>query len=391
MHRGPLRIVPLATLSLLLAGAGCSSAGDTGDESEQSAVSTSQVRAHTKNLPNWATEEELAIQSKAAPPSSRAFADEAEAAPGAGYRVPAEYEPVSTVVMTWTAHTDVLRNIAVAASGAGANVWMVGGPSSISGVPAAQYRALDLDYDSIWARDYGPVGIFEPTKSLGIVDTKYRHYASRVADDAMSCRIATQLNAECHTTSLILDGGNYMTDGKGNAFLSSRVYDWNSSLSHAQVDSLLKSYLGATTIHILDYAASGGAPADGTGHIDMFAKLVGDCNVIVAQATTEPYKTSTDKAANYFANLACGSGRYQVTRVKGWSSSGTWYTYTNSLVVNKTVILPFYTSDAENQTAVQAYKSALPGYEVVGVNSEATIVEGGSIHCITKEIPSTGQ
>ncbi|WP_394849495.1 agmatine deiminase family protein [Pendulispora brunnea] len=388
MHRGRLRIVPLVALGILLAGAGCSSAGDTGEPSDEGAVS---ANLRTKNLPNWATEEELAIQSRVAPPSPEAIANEVDAAPGAGYRVPAEYEPVSTVVMTWTAHTDVLRNISVAAAGAGANVWMVGGPSSISGVPSSKYRALNIDYDSIWSRDYGPVGIYEPTKALGIVDTKYRHYASRVDDDAMSCKIATQLNAQCHTTSLILDGGNYMTDGKGNAFLSSRVYNWNSSLSRAQVDSLLKSYLGATTIHILDYAAtSGGAPADGTGHIDMFAKLVGDCKVVVAQSTNEPYKSATDKAANYFANLSCGSGRYQVTRVKGWSSGGTWYTYTNSLIVNKTVIIPFYNSNTENQAAVQAYKSALPDYNVVGVNSEATIVEGGSIHCITKEIPSTG-
>jgi len=62
-------------------------------------------------------------------------------------------------------------------------------------------------------------------------------------------------------------------------------------------------------------------------------------------------------------------------------------TYSNSLMVNKTVIIPFDDDTAKNNAAVAAYKIALPDYEIVGVNSESTIVQGGSIHCITKEIP----
>lgn len=56
-------------------------------------------------------------------------------------------------------------------------------------------------------------------------------------------------------------------------------------------------------------------------------------------------------------------------------------------MVNKTVIIPFDDDTAKNNAAVAAYKIALPDYEIVGVNSESTIVQGGSIHCITKEIP----
>ncbi|WP_394824782.1 agmatine deiminase family protein [Pendulispora albinea] len=396
MPRRQFRIVVPVALTVLLMGAGCASNADEQTGAEDTNVSDvtrnalvdHEGSARSTGLPNWATEEELAVQRNARAPQERAEAAP-EAAPAPGYRVPAEYEPVSTVVMTYAAHTAVLRGIAVAAAAADANVWMVGGPSSISGVPANRYRALSYGYDSIWSRDYGPVGINEVTRKLGIIDTTYRHYATRRNDDAMSCKLASALSAECHTTNLILDGGNYMTDGRGNAFLSKRVYDWNSSLSKATVDGLLKSYLGATTIHILDYAASsGGSPADGTGHIDMFAKLVGDCKVIVAQATTEPFRSVTDKAAAYFANLSCGTGRYTVTRVKGWQSGGTWYTYTNSLIVNNTAIIPFYNNTAENDAATRAYKAALPGYTVVGVNSEGPIVQGGSIHCITKEIPT---
>ena len=33
-------------------------------------------------------------------------------------------------------------------------------------------------------------------------------------------------------------------------------------------------------------------------------------------------------------------------------------------------------------------RAAMPGYQVVGVYSESTIVQGGSIHCVTREIPT---
>ena len=337
-----------------------------------------------QGLPNWATEEELAVQRNAPPPVD--LPD--DEAPAEGYRIPAEYEPVGTVVMTWAGHTEVLKGIAVAAAAAGAEVWMVGGPSSIAGVPADSYKALSFDFDSVWARDYGPVGIDESTQELGIVDTTYRHFASRIDDDAMSCRLAEEFDGECHETSLILDGGNFMTDGEGNVFLTSRVYDWNRSLSRARVDQILRDYLGAERIHIFDYAkTSAGEPADGTGHIDMFAKLVGECAVVVAQTASQPFKPVTDKAAAYFEDLPCGTGTYEVTRVDGWLQGGAWYTYTNSLIVNDTVVIPFYDDDRANRAAVSAYEAAMPDHEVVGVNSESTIVVGGSIHCVTRELP----
>ena len=384
--RRPFRFALFVALTVLVVGPGC--AGRDDDHVRNESAGRPLVHANGREvLPNWATNEELAVQRTAKAPADLRDSP----GPGAGYRIPAEYEPVSAVVMTWAGHTEVLRGIAVAAAAAGADVWMVGGPSAIAGVPAERYKPLPLGFDSIWSRDYGPVGIDEATKALGIVDTTYRHYATRVNDDAMSCRLAEELGGECYPTNLVLDGGNFMTDGHGNVFLTSRVYDWNPSLTRARVNELLRSFLGAERIHIFDYAkTSAGEPLDGTGHIDMFAKLVGDCEVLVAQTTDQPFKTVTEKAASYFEDLACGAGTYEVTRVKAWVDDGVWYTYTNSLIVNKTVVIPLYDNSRDNRGAVVAYRRAMPGSRVVGVNTQSTIVLGGSIHCVTREIPAVG-
>jgi hypothetical protein len=108
---------------------------------------------------------------------------------------------------------------------------------------------------------------------------------------------------------------------------------------------------------------------------------------VVAETTGEPYHTPLEDAADYFAALECAPGQnYQVHRIEGWDDWGTWYTYTNSLLVNDTVIVPGYAS-GDDQAARQVYQAALPGHTVVTVNSDDSIWSGGAIHCVAKELP----
>lgn len=337
-----------------------------------------------RGLPNWAADWERPIQDLTPFPG---FPDGGP--PPAGFRLPAEYEPTRAVVIAYTDYPTFLRAIAVEVAAAGAEVWAIGGPSSLTDVPADRYVRLDFPFDSVWARDFGPVGIHETTGELGIVDHVYRHHATRPSDDAIPCRVASYAGAACHQSPLVLDGGNLMTDGRGNLFMTRRTYVWNSSRTEAEVDQLLRDHLGVSTIHKLDYATSGASPADGTGHIDMFAKLLADCTVLVAEASGAPYAAPLEAAASYFQSLECAPGRtYQVFRVPAWESYRTWYTYTNSLIVNGYALVPSY-ADGQDGQAQAVYQQALPGATIVLVPSDDPITSGGSIHCVTKEIPAT--
>src|SRR5205823_6317275 len=62
-----------------------------------------------------------------------------------------------------------------------------------------------------------------------------------------------------------------------------------------------------------------------------------------------------------------------------------YWTYTNSVFVNKTVILPMY-SQQYDTTAIRIYQEALPGYTITGINCTGIITALGAIHCITKEV-----
>ena len=339
--------------------------------------------AGSGGLPNWAADWERPIQELTPLPTVPDGGP-----PPAGLRLPAEYEPTRAVVIAYTDYPAFLGQIAVHVAAAGAEVWAIGGPGGLTDVPAAQYVPLSFPFDSVWTRDYGPVGIEEATGALGIVDHVYRHHATRPRDDAIPCRVADYAGAVCHPSPLVLDGGNLMTDGRGNLFMTRRTYVWNSSRSEAEVDQLLRDHLGVTTIHKLDYATDGSGPADGTGHIDMFAKLVADCTVLVAESSTAPYAAPLEAAATYFQSLECAPGQsYQVLRLPAWEAYWTWYTYTNSLIVNGTVLVPSY-AGGQDGAAVAVYQEALPGATIVLIPSDEPITSGGSIHCVTKEIPA---
>ncbi len=338
-----------------------------------------------KPLPNWLAPSEKIQASQ--PDTS------ANSAPPSDFRLPAEYEPAGAVVVSWAAYTDMLTAIAQAVTGrAGARIWAVAGPESIPGVPAASYSKINAKINSVWTRDYGPFGISAGQNKIGIVDTVYRHYQYRTNDDAMPLNLGKAVGVSVYGSSLILDGGNVMTDSAGNLFMTVRTYAWNSGMSRDQVDAALRQYFNVRNIYTFEYAGYPGEPSDGTGHIDMFMKLLNDHTVLISVADTEPFKGNAEKAIAFFKNRTAPDGQpYKVLTVKGWSSSGTWYTYTNSLIVNNVAIIPSYSGRAEEEAAARAaYEAGMQNVIVVPVRSDSSIRAGGSIHCVTQVIPKMG-
>ena len=82
------------------------------------------------------------------------------------------------------------------------------------------------------------------------------------------------------------------------------------------------------------------------------------------------------------------SGAYPGSQ-PGNQTDGYYRTYTNSVFVNKTVLVPFYREEYDT-IAQRIYEEALPGYNIVGIdcdNSGNNIISlSGAIHCITHSV-----
>ena len=69
-------------------------------------------------------------------------------------------------------------------------------------------------------------------------------------------------------------------------------------------------------------------------------------------------------------------------------NKGRYLTYTNSIIINKTILVPTYQVPYDN-IALEIYRKNMPGYTVIGINCDAIIGRFGALHCITKLVGTT--
>ena len=60
--------------------------------------------------------------------------------------------------------------------------------------------------------------------------------------------------------------------------------------------------------------------------------------------------------------------------------------YANFLVINGAVLVPVYDDDADGR-ALAAIAGCFPGREVIGIPCSPLIEQGGSLHCMSMQLP----
>ncbi len=136
-------------------------------------------------------------------------------------------------------------------------------------------------------------------------------------------------------------------------------------------------------------------PFDVIHHIDMHMKLLDEETLLIGQypVNRADYAVIENTVAYLATLLNCYGRHYRIIRIPmppdasgRYPDNGSNYlTYTNSLIINKTVLVPIYSLPTDQQ-ALQVYRDAMPGYTVISYDCNAIIPQLGAIHCITKEI-----
>jgi agmatine/peptidylarginine deiminase len=252
------------------------------------------------------------------------------------------------------------------------------------GIPIDNITISIIPTSSIWIRDYGPFFI-EKEGELSIVDFNYLGFRLRLLDNIYPTLYALKNKIDFNFKAnfgLCIQGGNYMVDRKGIGMVSADTLESdNADKTINEMSGILKKYLGLNEVLFLESQKD-----DGTGHIDMYSKLIDDNTVLVGQWDAEDI--------NYHilendTQLLVNSG-YNVIRIPMLrdpdKEKGTIWTYTNSLIINGTnknmVLVPTYGVD-EDLTAISIYEQAMPDYEIIGIDCRPLIDLLGAIHCST--------
>lgn len=305
--------------------------------------------------------------------------------PGPGIRQCAEWEPVTGALVRYPFGLpyNLLREIAEEIE-----LWVLVASSSeqntcynnlnSNGVNMANVRFIIQSTNSIWTRDYGPQFAFDANGDQAIVDHHYNR--PRPLDDVVNYACGTAWSVPVYGSPVVHTGGNYMCDGHGAGFSTDLVYDEN-TIPDSQVDAYMLSYLGISPYRVVDDIL-----LSGIHHIDCWAKLLDEETILVKQvAPSNANYARIENRVSIMRTWTNGYGRpYKIARVFCQSYSGDVAAYTNSVILNQKVLVPTFGSTTYDNQALQTYRDAMPGYEVIGFSG--SWLTDDAIHCRTMGI-----
>lgn len=335
------------------------------------------------------------------------------APPNFSVRTMAEWEEIEYLVLSWKSYPSILRQIVAAAVNECKVLIATDNPSNVSsyltegGISLTNIEFVNTDTNSIWIRDFGGNTVYkDEVGDRQLVDWIYNR--PRPLDNNLPTFHATHTNTPIFITNsgtndLVHTGGNFMSDGLGTAFSSNLILDENaqgnpygvSAKTENQIDNIMQNYMG-----INRYIKMPVLPYDGIHHIDMHMKLLDEETLLVSRYPNGVADgPQINENINYvLSNFNSTFGTpYQIKWIDAPPSvngnypdnNGSYRTFTNSVFVNKTIIVPTYRPEVD-EPALALYQELMPGYNIVGIdvdNQGANLIAAsGAIHCITHSI-----
>ncbi len=329
---------------------------------------------------------------------------EPQSAPEQPVRLPAQWETIDSIILTWPTmypplweqHAQMVEAITPAAKViiiVPAPIWGGAAHLFLARRGKAQFdkiRFVNIPTNDIWVRDYGPiVGLNVQGEQVAVkaIFDPLPHY-SQANDNAMALRWAAHAEVRAQKLDLHLEGGNLWSDGAGTIILSEQVYSSNPGLTY---ETLLEKMR-----RVFDFQKLIVTPRlkwEETGHVDLVVKLA-DTQTVLVSAPTVIYNAGQLRAvADVFRRETNAAGQpYRLLELPtppfylNWGVFPVWRSYTNALTVNGRVLVPVFGLDTDEQ-ALAVYRQAMPNHVIIPIDSRIGANGGGTVHCLTKEIP----
>ncbi len=333
-------------------------------------------------------------------------------------RLPAEWEEQDGVLLAWPhAESDwlpwlpmvelvfaqIVKEIArfeavllVAAEGERTSAIL-----SAAGAAMERVQIAEIPTNDTWARDFGPLTV-ERDGNPVLLDFGFNGWGLKFAanrDNLITGRLhrtGAFGNTALETVGIILEGGSIESDGKGTILTTAECLlnpNRNPHLSREQIEISLKEQFGADRILWLENGWLAGDDTD--SHIDTLARLAPDDTIV--------YVRCDDAADEHYPALFLMEKELKAMRTR----EGKPYrliplpwprpcqdedgerlpaTYANYLVINGAVLVPTY-GDPGDDAALAAIDQAFPGREIIGIDCRPLILQHGSLHCVTMQLP----
>jgi agmatine deiminase len=351
--------------------------------------------------------------------------------------MPGEFEPHAGCWMLWPERPDNWREeaaparvafVAVARAiarfepvtvGASARQFEAARASLPAGV-----RVVELSSDDCWMRDVGPTFVVNAQGELRGVDWQFNAwggaldglYASWEQDQLVARKVLEVERCGRYAAPFVNEGGAIHVDGQGTLLVTEQCNlnpNRNPHLSKPQVESLLRRYLGVSTVVWLGQ----GVYEDETGgHIDNLACFARPGEVCLAwcdDPRDPQHRISVDAYERLMDSRDARGRRFKVhklpvprqlrmtareargvravpgTRARA-AGARLAASYVNFYIANGGIVVPLL-DPASDRAALARLRRVFPRHRVVGVPGREILLGGGNIHCITQQVPLAGR
>jgi len=252
-----------------------------------------------------------------------------------------------------------------------------------------------------WSRDFGPITVYRNGCPL-LLDFGFNGWGLKFAADQDN-RITARLQEASafgavprQIPGLILEGGSIESDGTGTLLTTAECLlgpNRNPHLDRAGIEAELRRWLGAQRILWLENGYLAGDDTD--SHIDTLARLCPNDTIV--------YVTCDDEQDEHYSALKNMEAELRAFRTRDgrpyrllplpWPSAK--YddagerlpaTYANYLVINDAVLVPVY-NDPQDAAALAVIGQAFPERAIIGIDCSPLILQHGSLHCVTMQLP----
>jgi agmatine deiminase len=255
--------------------------------------------------------------------------------------------------------------------------------------------ALDLETNDTWSRDIGPITVEQDGEPV-LLDFEFNGWGGKFPaelDDTITPRMHSEGafgRTPLRAVDLVLEGGSIESDGEGTVLTTSKCLlnpNRNPDLTKEQIEATLKEEFGLKQILWLERGHLAGDDTD--SHIDTLARLGPDRTILYVSCDDpddEHYEElkAMEAELQQFEDYRLLALPWPAPKFDGDQRLPA--TYANYLVINGAVLVPTY-NDPADAKALDVIGQAFPGREIVGVDCSTLIRQGGSLHCVTMQIP----
>jgi agmatine deiminase len=251
---------------------------------------------------------------------------------------------------------------------------------------------VEVPLDDSWVRDNGPLFVVGGSRGRLGVHFRFNAWGGKFEgwdrDVRAGATLAEQFANDVVEAPLVLEGGSICVDGHGRLVTTEQCLlhpNRNPELTRAQIEHLLKVFLGVTEIVWLGDGLIGDRDTD--GHVDMFTAVTDeDALLMASRPPGDPDHESMTE--NRRRAEAAGFVVIDFPLLAHGYVEGTDVTmsYLNLYLCNGGVIVPLVGAPPDEE-ALALIGSAYPEREVVGVPGLTIAYGGGGPHCITQQVP----